>query len=395
MKKSLLSVVCLFLSLFLNAQNNTFESELVEAKKGNVKSQSFVAGCYMYGIHGASVNYDEAVKWARTAAEKGDDYAQYLLGYAYYGGFGVVIDDRLSMEWYEKSAKQGRFSAQNNLATSYIRVEQNYNKALEWYLKGVTNEKLAIESGRYRGPFKDSYRYYIGMCYFRQKKYKEAFKCFESEFQKHDGATYVYSLLAMEYCYRNGLGVKKSKKKSNKLMKALIEQESGMIENIEGQYYALWGIETDYGMAKLNYECAIRHGNATGNYGLALLYMNGLGVEVDHEKAKECWSGYLKSKKNENNDISYKRALHNLAICDYNIGERLYKEKKYKKAFELLNEAATNQFNPIPQAMRLLSAFYRYGHGDVVKKDSQKEKYWRKEAARHNDAKALKILKGF
>ena len=45
--------------------------------------------------------------------------------------------------------------------------------------------------------------------------------------------------------------------------------------------------------------------------------------------------------------------------------------------------------------MRLLSAFYRYGHGDVVKKDSQKEKYWRKEAARHNDAKALKILKGF
>ena len=310
MKKSLLSVVCLFLSLFLNAQNNTFESELVEAKKGNVKSQSFVAGCYMYGIHGASVNYDEAVKWARTAAEKGDDYAQYLLGYAYYGGFGVVIDDSLSMEWYEKSAKQGRFSAQNNLATSYIRVKQNYNKALEWYLKGVTNEKLAIESGRYRGPFKDSYRYYIGMCYFRQKKYKEAFKCFESEFQKHDGATYVYSLLAMEYCYRNGLGVKKSKK-------------------------------------------------------------------------------------NENNDISYKRALHNLAICDYNIGERLYKEKKYKKAFELLNEAATNQFNPIPQAMRLLSAFYRYGHGDVVKKNSQKEKYWRKEAARHNDAKALRILNGF
>ena len=383
------------MSVFLSAQNNTFERELADAQKGNVKSQSYVAGCYMFGDCGASINYEEAVKWARLAAEKDDDYAQYLLGFAYSCGFGVDVDEEKAVEWYEKSAKQGRESAQDNLAFIYFRglgVEPNYDRALELFLNAKEEKQKS---------------YFIGACYFKIKRNEEAFKYFQKAYkEKPSLESYIYSLLALEECYSAGLGVKQNSRKAKKLSHELIELEfnnpnvrRSIVEQIQGAYYAFWGLEKDYNMAKHYYEMAKEAGDgADGTYGLATLYMNGLGVEKNYEKALYYYNHYIKwcyglLKNKRPDELSLAIARKNIAICNYYIGERLYKEKQYKKAFELLTDAASNISNPIPQAMRMLSACYRYGYGTEI--NETKEKYWIKEAAKYNDEKALKILKGF
>ena len=44
---------------------------------------------YYYG-NGIEKDYEEAVKWFRTAAEQGDSEAQYKLGICYYYGYGIA-----------------------------------------------------------------------------------------------------------------------------------------------------------------------------------------------------------------------------------------------------------------------------------------------------------------
>ena len=50
---------------------------------------------------------DEAFYWYKKAAEQGLDIAQYNLAMCYAYGDGVAKDDRLAVEWLQKSAKQG------------------------------------------------------------------------------------------------------------------------------------------------------------------------------------------------------------------------------------------------------------------------------------------------
>ncbi len=50
-----------------------------------------------------------------TAAEKGDDRAQYSLGYCYYYGYGVKQDYKQAVEWFRKAAEKGNEQALCNL----------------------------------------------------------------------------------------------------------------------------------------------------------------------------------------------------------------------------------------------------------------------------------------
>lgn len=53
------------------------------------------------------------VQWA---ARSGDPNAQYVLGYLYYYGIGVLPNDELALKWITESAQQGNPSAQRALA---------------------------------------------------------------------------------------------------------------------------------------------------------------------------------------------------------------------------------------------------------------------------------------
>lgn len=58
---------------------------------------------------------EEAVKWFKLAAEKGDARAQNAIGECYCLGEGVAEDETEAFEWYTKVAEQGNADAQDML----------------------------------------------------------------------------------------------------------------------------------------------------------------------------------------------------------------------------------------------------------------------------------------
>ncbi|MEQ9449608.1 MAG: hypothetical protein RLN70_12015, partial [Rhodospirillaceae bacterium] len=56
-------------------------------------------------------NYAEAVRLYTSAAEAGNDYAQYSLATLYLTGTGVTQNLPQAAEWYRKAAEQGNVDA--------------------------------------------------------------------------------------------------------------------------------------------------------------------------------------------------------------------------------------------------------------------------------------------
>jgi uncharacterized protein len=83
-----------------------------------------------------SQNYVEAVKWFRLAADQGNGYAQFNLGFMYDKGEGVPQDYAEAVKWYRKAADQGNGAAQVGLGVMYETgraVPQDYVQAHMWF----------------------------------------------------------------------------------------------------------------------------------------------------------------------------------------------------------------------------------------------------------------------
>lgn len=73
-------------------------------------------------------------------ANNGDPHSQYVLGAAYYNGYGFAQDYKKSAEWHEKAASQNYIDSQLILASMYMdgkRIVQNYSLAGKWYKKAA------------------------------------------------------------------------------------------------------------------------------------------------------------------------------------------------------------------------------------------------------------------
>jgi uncharacterized protein len=66
-----------------------------------------------------SKDYPKALQLLRPLAEKGNDRAEFLIGYAYQGGMGVSKDDAEAMKWYRRAAEKGDDIAQFNVGVMY------------------------------------------------------------------------------------------------------------------------------------------------------------------------------------------------------------------------------------------------------------------------------------
>ena len=65
-------------------------------------------------------NYKAALNEWLPLAEKGSAEAQFNLAGMYAKGYGVVMDEKKSFDWYKKAAEQGHPKAQYNLGVMYI-----------------------------------------------------------------------------------------------------------------------------------------------------------------------------------------------------------------------------------------------------------------------------------
>ena len=89
------------------------------------------------------LDYGEALKWSRKAAEQGSAHAQHLLGALYRTGMGVEKDQKKAVKWFRMASEKGFAPAQASLAASYHwgwGVNKNYPEALKLYLKAAEQD---------------------------------------------------------------------------------------------------------------------------------------------------------------------------------------------------------------------------------------------------------------
>ena len=108
------------------------------ADKGNSDAQKSIGMIYERG-EGVTQDYAEAMKWYQKAADKGNKHAQYQIGVMYEKGKGVTKDPAEAMKWYQKAADQGE-----PWAAYYIKLEKI--KGVIWSsTKGIPPPEYEIE----------------------------------------------------------------------------------------------------------------------------------------------------------------------------------------------------------------------------------------------------------
>jgi uncharacterized protein len=111
------------------------------AKRGDSQAILQIGLMYDFG-KGVTQNYPEALRWYVRAADKGEPRAMYLVGHMYEFGEGVPVDTDLAIHWYLKSANKGHVSAQFELG-KLLTIRNNTDT--QQYLEGVDWLKLAAK----------------------------------------------------------------------------------------------------------------------------------------------------------------------------------------------------------------------------------------------------------
>ena len=119
------------------------------AEQGYVKAQYVLGFSYYFG-EGVLQDYTQAVYWWRKAAEQGHAAAQYYLGRAYCKGDGVSQDYTQAVYWWRKAAEQGYSDAQYYLGFAYycgVGVSADGTQAVYWWRKAAEQgHRMAINS---------------------------------------------------------------------------------------------------------------------------------------------------------------------------------------------------------------------------------------------------------
>lgn len=144
------------------------------------------------------------------------------------------------------------------------------------------------------------------------------------------------------------------------------------------KYYNGEGVSQDYAKAFSYFSKAADMGSAAAQNNLGWMYYEGKHFEQDYHKAYD----YFKMAADRGNIY----AVGNLGMMYY-YGQ--YVQKDPQKAFDLLKKASESD-DPPGDAMRVLSACYRYGVGTTI--DNEKAEYWLKKSAEYGDNQAKMVL---
>ena len=86
-------------------------------------------------------NYAETYCVLKPYAESGDPEAQYNIGWMYLNGYGLMMNDRLALDWWQRASDQGYIDATFSIAMLYSlgegQVETDMDKAVDYYLRAV------------------------------------------------------------------------------------------------------------------------------------------------------------------------------------------------------------------------------------------------------------------
>lgn len=235
-------------------------------------------------------------KLLQQAAEKGNMYAQFLLGVQYMDGTGMEEgwDWGEANKWFQKAAAQGHIDA--NVWTYDLQLsfgglkEENAKEAVKWFKKAVEQDSVYVNMAcgglgkcymQGLGVEQDFKKaalylkravvdeepdadilYYLGWCYFHGKgvtqDYQEAVKWLlrAAEMNQVD----AQAMLAA--CYCGGKGVEKNDEESARWHRRAAEQGLGISASILGSLYTVGkGVEPNFLEAIKWYRRAAEQGN--------------------------------------------------------------------------------------------------------------------------------------
>ncbi len=116
---------------------------LVVGPRSELRENSYDTA-HNYGVLGSIYHelgdYQDAMKWLRKGAERGEVFAQCTLATMYHDGQGVPQDYAQAMQFYRQAAKQGSPYAKSNLGAMYYQgegVPQDYAQAMQWFRKAA------------------------------------------------------------------------------------------------------------------------------------------------------------------------------------------------------------------------------------------------------------------
>jgi uncharacterized protein len=118
------------------------------ADKGNAMGQYGLGVFLMDGRGGEKPDIPQATELFRKAALQGNAGAQYRLGLIYSEAIGVPEDDVTAAEWFRKSASQGVAEAQVRLAHMHLTglgVPQDVARAVDWFNKAAVQNNTEAQ----------------------------------------------------------------------------------------------------------------------------------------------------------------------------------------------------------------------------------------------------------
>ena len=161
---TLLIILPIILCPFISQADNAFEDTIKAAESGDVHAQAVLGEMYRRG-ESADINYPEAFRWSKMAAEAGDPIGMYNFAVLLEKGICAEIDTKRAKELYmeaeaglELSASKGDFRACVDLGNIYeMRYEDTtlYEEALKLY-------RTAADSGYSYAEYILGFKYYYG-----------------------------------------------------------------------------------------------------------------------------------------------------------------------------------------------------------------------------------------
>jgi TPR repeat protein len=287
------------------------------AESGDAQSQLQLGHAFRFGRLGVAKDGEEAVKWYRKAAEKGDAGAQSNLGFCYHAGNGVTKDEVEAVRWYRKAAEQGDAMAQNNLGVCYDignGVTKDEVEAVKWdrraaeqgdamaqnslgvcYDTGSGVTKDAVEAVKWyrkaaEGRLADA-QFHFGVCYLTgngvTKDAVKAVKWFRKAAEQGDAKAQSN----LGFCYHEGNGVTKDAVEGVKWFRKSAEQGNADAQHNLGYCYRMGnGVAKDAVEAMRWFRKAAERNDAAAQYKMGFHYANGEGVAKDYVEANKWYN---------------------------------------------------------------------------------------------------------
>jgi TPR repeat protein len=201
-------------------------------------------------------------------AQSGSAEAQYMLGRAYYLGYGVARDLIETVKWYKKAAEQNYALAESGLSHLYLDgegVAKDVTEAGRWLQK-------AAEHGHAVSQFT------LALVLEQQGKFAEA-AVWHRKAAEQDLAN---AQNALGFYYDQGKGVSQDYKQAARwYRKAADNGDANAQSNLGTLYTQGNGVDRDYKEAARLFRLSADQGWAAGQANLAGLYITGQGVPRD------------------------------------------------------------------------------------------------------------------